>query len=67
MQADDRILRGWGEIELYTGQSRMTLLRKKYPIHKEYKGSIWASPEEIDRHRRGQSRQVEYKEPSAQN
>ena len=45
------VLRGWGAIELYAGESRMTLLRKGYPIRKDSGGSVWADPDEMDSHR----------------
>jgi hypothetical protein len=48
-----KFLRGWGTIELYTGESRKTLLRKKYPVRKDSGGSVWADAEEIDQHRVG--------------
>lgn len=46
-----RILRGWGAIENFSGESRPTLLRKGYPIRKDRGGSVWADSEEIDKHR----------------
>ena len=48
---DGKILRGWGEIELFTRESRMTLIKKGYPIHKDSGGSVWADPKEMDEHR----------------
>ena len=47
------ILRGWGAIELYAGESRKTLLRKGYPVQKDSGGSVWADSEDMDKHRVG--------------
>lgn len=56
-----RILQGWGAIELFMGQSRMTLTRKKYPVRKESGGSVWADPEEMLKHRLMISAQIRSK------
>ena len=37
---DSKILRGWGAIELYAGESRKTLLRKGYPVQKDSGGFV---------------------------
>lgn len=50
---DSKILRGWGAIELYAGESRKTLLRKGYPVQKDSGGSVWADSEDMDKHRVG--------------
>ena len=47
------VLRGWGAIELFTRESRKTLLKKGYPIQKDTGGSVWADPEKIREHRLG--------------
>jgi hypothetical protein len=52
------ILRGWGSIELFTGESRTTLLRKKYPVHKDSGGSVWADPKKMHEHRLSISAQI---------
>ena len=46
---DSKILRGWGAIELYAGESRKTLLRKGYPVQKDSGGSVWADSEDMDK------------------
>lgn len=51
--SDVRILRGWGEIEAFTRESRKTLIKKSYPIQKDAGGSVWADLEEIREHRVG--------------
>lgn len=48
---DAKILRGWGQIEMFTGLGRTTLLRKKYPIQKEGGGCVWADTQKLDEHR----------------
>lgn len=48
---DIKVLRGWGSIELFTKESRMTLIRKGYPVHKDSGGSVWADPNELTEHR----------------
>lgn len=48
-----KVLRGWGAIELFTGESRKTLLKKGYPVQKDTGGSVWADPEKIREHRVG--------------
>jgi hypothetical protein len=50
---DEKVLRGWGEIESFTRESRKTLIKKGYPIRKDAGGSVWADPEEIRKHRAG--------------
>ena len=48
---DSKILRGWGAIEAFANESRSTLLRKQYPIHKDSGGSVWADAKEMNEHR----------------
>ena len=50
---DSKILRGWGAIELYAGESRKTLLRKGYPVQKDSGGSVWADSEDMDKKAEG--------------
>jgi len=47
----DNILLSWGEIELYTRQSRPTLIKKSYPVYRDIGGSIWADKLELDAYR----------------
>ena len=56
-----RILQGWGAIENFTKESRMTLLRKNYPIYKDLGGSVWADSAELNEHRVRISAQVRSK------
>lgn len=49
--SDKKVLQGWGQIESYMRETRMTLKKKGYPIRKDAGGSVWADVEEMQRHR----------------
>ena len=50
---DKNVLRGWGEIEAFTRESRKTLIKKNYPVQKDAGGSVWAEAEKLREHRVG--------------
>lgn len=49
------ILRGWKQIEDYTGLSRYGLNRNCYPVRREERGSVYAIKSELDAYMRRQS------------
>ena len=50
---EPNVLRGWGEIEAFTRESRKTLIKKNYPVQKDAGGSVWAEVEKLKEHRVG--------------
>lgn len=50
---DTTMLRGWGEIESFTRESRKTLIKKGYPVQKDAGGSVWADRDKLREHRAG--------------
>ena len=55
---DSKILCGWGAIETFAKESRMTLLRKGYPINRDSGGSVWADAQEMHEYRLSISAQI---------